>query len=150
VTLRERGQLRGCIGSLEPSQPLAETVRDRAILAAAHDSRFPSIRAQELPSLDIEVSVLSPLRRVASADDIDIAKHGVVVRSGGRSGVFLPQVAEETGWNRDELLSHLCRDKAALPADAWKQGAALYVFTVQAFTSPAPGASSDAGSSPGT
>jgi AmmeMemoRadiSam system protein B/AmmeMemoRadiSam system protein A len=150
VTLREGGQLRGCIGSLEPSQPLAETVRDRAIMAAAQDPRFSPVRAQELPTLDVEISVLSPLRRVASADDIDIPKHGVVVRSGGRSGVFLPQVAEETGWSRDELLSHLCRDKAGLPADAWKQGAALYVFTVQAFTSPAPGASSHARSSPGT
>jgi len=150
VTLKEGGQLRGCIGSLEPSQPLAESVRDRAIMAVAHDSRFAPVRAEELPNLDIEISVLSPLRRVASADDIDISKHGVVVRSSGRSGVFLPQVAAETGWSRDELLSHLCQDKAGLSADAWKQGAALYVFTVQAFTSPAPRASSHAGSSPET
>jgi AmmeMemoRadiSam system protein B/AmmeMemoRadiSam system protein A len=150
VTLKAGGQLRGCIGSLEPSLPLAETVRDRAIMAAAHDARFPPVRAQDLPDLDLEISVLSPLRRVASADDIDISKHGVVVRSSGRSGVFLPQVAAETGWSRDELLSHLCQDKAGLSADAWKQGAALYVFTVQAFTSPAPGASSHAGSSPET
>jgi AMMECR1 domain-containing protein len=85
-----------------------------------------------------------------SLGEIDISQHGVVVRSGGRSGVFLPQVAEETGRSRDELLSHLCRDKAGLPADPWKHGAALYVFTIQAFTSPAPGASSHAGSSPGT
>ncbi|HUU53606.1 MAG TPA: AMMECR1 domain-containing protein, partial [Armatimonadota bacterium] len=68
----------------------------------------------------------------------------------GRSGVFLPQVAEETGWSRDELLSHLCREKAGLSADAWKRGAALYVFTVQAFSSPAPGAHSHVGNSPGT
>ena len=145
VTLRKEGQLRGCIGSLQPSQPLAETVRDRAIMAASRDFRFPPVKAEELPHLEIEISVLSPLRPVASADDIDISKHGVVVIQGSRSGVYLPQVAHETGWSRDVLLSHLCRDKARLPADAWKQGAALYVFTVQAFSSPAPGVKTDAG-----
>jgi len=150
VTLKGGGQLRGCIGSLEPSQPLAETVRDRAIMAATRDPRFPPVRAQELPDLDLEISVLSPMRRVTTPDEIDISKHGVVVRSNGRSGVFLPQVAEETGWSRDELLSHLCREKAGLSADAWKRGAALYVFTVQAFSSPAPGAHSHVGNSPGT
>ena len=143
VTLRENGQLRGCIGSLEPDQPLANCVRDRAIMAATSDPRFPSVRARELPALELEISVLSPLRRVAGADDIDISKHGVVVSSGGRRGVFLPQVAKETGWNREELLSHLCQEKAGLPRDAWKNGAALYVFTVQAFTSPAPAEKGD-------
>ncbi len=145
VTLRKDGELRGCIGSLEPSQPLAETVRDRAIMAASRDLRFSPVKADELPHLEIEISVLSPLRRVAGSDDIDISRHGVVVAQGSRRGVYLPQVAQETGWSRDVLLSHLCRDKAGLPADAWKQGAALYVFTVQAFSSPAPGAKKDAG-----
>ncbi len=143
VTLRKEGQLRGCIGSLEPSQPLAETVRDRAIVAASRDVRFRPVKAEELPHLEIEVSVLSPLRRVESADDIDISRHGVVVVHGSRRGVYLPQVAQETGWGRDELLSHLCREKAGLPADAWQKGAALYVFTVQSFSSPAPGTETD-------
>jgi AmmeMemoRadiSam system protein A/AmmeMemoRadiSam system protein B len=138
VTLRKGGELRGCMGALTPDAPLIETVRDRAIDAAARDPRFPPVQADELPDLEIEISVLSPLRRVASADEIDISKHGVVVTSGAQSGVFLPQVAQETGWSRDVLLSHLCQDKAGLPADAWRRGAALYVFTVQAFTSPAP------------
>ncbi len=139
VTLREEGVLRGCIGSLEPESPLIQTVRDRAISAAVEDPRFPAVSARELPSLEIEISVLSPLRRVASYEEVDITKHGIVVESGGRRGVFLPQVAQETGWNRDALLSHLCQDKAGLAADAWKRGATLYVFTVQAFSSPAPG-----------
>ncbi len=139
VTLREEGQLRGCIGILEARMPLIETVSDRAILAATGDPRFPPVRAEELARLEVEISVLSPLRKVSSADEIDISKHGVVVESGGRAGVFLPQVAEETGWSREVLLSHLCRDKAGLPSDAWKQGADLFVFTVQAFSSPAPG-----------
>lgn len=145
VTLRKDGELRGCIGSLEPSHPLAEMVRDRAIMSASRDLRFTAVKAEELPHLEIEISVLSPLRRVASADDIDISRHGVVVAQGSRSGVYLPQVAHETGWSRDVLLSHLCRDKARLPADAWKHGAALYVFTVQAFSSAAPGVKTDAG-----
>jgi len=138
VTLRERGQLRGCIGSLEPDAPLHQTVRDKAIAAATQDPRFRAVTAAELPELEIEVSVLSPLRRVASADEVHLPQHGVVVAADGRRGVFLPQVATETGWSRNEFLDHLCADKAGLPADAWRHGAALYVFTVQAFSSPAP------------
>jgi len=138
VTLTSGGRLRGCIGSLEPSAPLIETVRNRAIQAATQDSRFPPVQVAELPELEIEISVLSPLRLVGSAEEIDIQRHGLVVESGGRRGVFLPQVAQETGWSRDVLLSRLCQDKAGLPADAWRRGARLYVFTVQSFSSPAP------------
>ncbi len=139
VTLKKEGELRGCIGSLAPDAPLVETVKNRAIDAASRDPRFAPVRAEELPELEIEISLLSPVRRVNGADEIDIGKHGVIVASGARRGVFLPQVAKETGWSREVLLSHLCRDKAGLPADAWKKGAALYVFTVQEFSSPAPG-----------
>lgn len=139
VTLTKNGMLRGCIGSLEPDKSLVETVRTRAIDASVRDRRFEPVRPEELPELEIEVSVLSPVRRVESADEIDITRHGVIVERGTRRGVFLPQVAKETGWSREELLSHLCREKAGLPADAWRKGAALYVFTVQAFSSPAPG-----------
>jgi len=139
VTLTKNGMLRGCIGSLEPDKPLVETVRTRAIDASVRDRRFPPVGPGELAELEIEISVLSPVRRVESADEIDITRHGVIVERGTRRGVFLPQVAGETGWSREELLSHLCREKAGLPADAWRKGAALYVFTVQAFSSPAPG-----------
>ena len=145
VTLRKGGELRGCIGSLEPTQRLADDVRDRAIMAAARDPRFPPVRSDELAELEVEVSVLSPLRRVASAEEVDIYKHGVMVASGTRRGVYLPQVARETGWSRETLLTHLCQEKAGLPGDAWKNGAELYVFTVQAFSSPAPGAARNVG-----
>lgn len=139
VTLRIGGMLRGCIGSLEAKTPLIETVRDRAISAAVEDPRFPPVSLDELPDLEIEVSVLSPLRRAADWREVELGKHGVIVEQEGRRGVFLPQVAEETGWDLETFLSHLCRDKAGLPADAWKRGATLYLFTVQAFSSPAPG-----------
>jgi len=139
VTLRKKGALRGCIGSLEPDAPLWRTVQDKAIAAAAYDPRFRPVARGELPELEVEISVLSPLRKVKSAEEIQLGKHGVVVSSEGRRGVFLPQVAEETGWSRDEFLSELCSQKAGLSPDAWKHGADLYVFTVQAFSSPAPG-----------
>ncbi len=138
VTLKKAGALRGCIGSLEPTLPLWSEVRDKAISAATRDPRFRPVTPEELADLEIEISVLSPLRRVKSADEIELRKHGVVVAADGRRGVFLPQVAEETGWSRDEFLSHLCSEKAGLPPDAWRRGADLYVFTVQSFSSPAP------------
>lgn len=83
------------------------------------------------------MSVLSPLRRVSRPEEVDIARHGVVVEQGARRGVYLPQVARETGWSREELLTRLCCEKAGLPADAWRCGAILYVFTVEAFSGPA-------------
>jgi AmmeMemoRadiSam system protein A len=138
VTLKRRGALRGCIGSLTPEAPLWETVREMAISAASRDRRFPPVAPAELGEIEIEISVLSPLRKVASPDEIEIPGHGVVVSANGRHGVYLPQVAQETGWSRDELLGHLCRDKARLPTEAWKHGAKLSVFTVQSFSSPAP------------
>jgi len=133
VTVKEQGRLRGCIGTTEARGPLCAAVRDMAIAAAVHDPRFRPVTREELPRVTIEVSVLSPLRRVSGAAEVDIAKHGVVVEYNGRSGVFLPQVARETGWSRETLLSELCEQKAGLPRDAWKHGAALYVFTVQEF-----------------
>lgn len=145
VTLRKNGSLRGCIGSLEATKALAEDVRERAVMAAVADPRFSPVRPNELADLEIEMSVLLPLIRVATTEEIDISKHGVTVVSGVRRGMFLPQVARETGWSRDELLTRLCQEKAGLLADAWRNGAELYIFTVQAFSSPAPGALGNAG-----
>jgi hypothetical protein len=133
VTLKERGELRGCIGTTEARGPLCAAVRDMAIAAAFRDPRFRPVTREELPRVTIEVSVLSPLRRVSGPAEVDIKKHGVVVEYNGRSGVFLPQVGRETGWSREVLLSELCEQKAGLPRDAWQHGAALYVFTVQEF-----------------
>jgi AmmeMemoRadiSam system protein A len=134
VTLHKHGQLRGCIGTLEPREPLAAAVRSAAISAATQDPRFPPVTAAEIPELEIEISVLSPLRRVESADEIEVGKHGVVVAAGMRRGVFLPQVPIEQGWDRETMLNYLCLHKAGLPADAWRRGAELWVFTTQVFS----------------
>lgn len=133
VTLRKHGRLRGCIGTLEAVAPLGEAVVDSAISAATRDPRFPPVTSDELDELDIHVSVLSPLKKVDGPDEIQLGKHGIVVRQGFRSGVFLPEVAPEQGWDLPTTLSILCTEKAGLPPDAWKRGAELYVFTTQSF-----------------
>ncbi len=135
VTLKEKGQLRGCIGNIVGREPLYLTVRDMAIEAAVSDPRFARVETQELENIEIEVSVLSPLERVDSADKIQLGKHGVLIRKGLDSGVFLPQVAQETGWSKDEFLSNLCAHKAGLNADAWKDKTSeIYIFTAEVFS----------------
>ncbi|MFH0762377.1 MAG: AmmeMemoRadiSam system protein B [Candidatus Omnitrophota bacterium] len=135
VTLHKDGELRGCIGNLIVRGPLYLAVRDMAVEAAVGDPRFPPVEARELPDIEIEISVLSPLERVDSAEKIELGRHGVVIKRGGRSGVFLPQVAEETGWTKEEFLSNLCTHKAGLAADAWKdKDTEIYVFTAEVFS----------------
>jgi AmmeMemoRadiSam system protein B/AmmeMemoRadiSam system protein A len=135
VTIHNQGRLRGCIGNIIAQQPLYLTVRDMAI-EATRDSRFVSdpLVKDELTAIDIEISVLSEPVLVKNADEIKMGVHGVIVRKGPRSGVFLPQVADETGWSRDEFLSNLCAHKAGLSPDAWKdKETELYSFTAQVF-----------------
>lgn len=135
VTLTQNGQLRGCIGNLIGRQPLYLTIRDMAIEAATDDPRFQSLTQSELKDVRIEVSVLSPLERVNSVDKIELGKHGVLVRKGMHSGVFLPQVATETGWSKEEFLNNLCSQKAGLPAHAWQdKNVELYIFSAQVFS----------------
>jgi len=135
VTLNEHEQLRGCIGNLVGSQPLYLTVRDMAVEAAVGDPRFSPVNREEFKNIEIEISVLSPMKRVNSPDEIQLGKHGVLVRRGANSGVFLPQVATETGWNKEEFLSNLCAHKAGLPASAWKdKSTELYIFTAEVFS----------------
>jgi MEMO1 family protein len=135
VTLHEAGQLRGCIGNMVGTQPLYLTVRDMAIEAATGDPRFSPVKFSELKNIEIEISVLSPLEKVDSADSIVLGKHGVIVRRGFNSGVFLPQVATETGWTKEEFLSHLCSQKAGLSPNAWKEKSTeIYVFTAEVFS----------------
>ncbi|MDD5465457.1 MAG: AmmeMemoRadiSam system protein B [Candidatus Omnitrophica bacterium] len=135
VTLTEHGGLRGCIGNLTANQPLYLTVRDMAIAAAADDPRFSPVGLTEVKNIKLEISVLSPLERVVSAENIELGKHGVLVRKGAQSGVFLPQVATETGWNKEEFLNNLCSQKAGLPPGAWKdKNTELYVFTAEVFS----------------
>jgi len=133
VTLHDGPMLRGCIGDLEGRKPLYLNVRDHAILSATQDYRFDPVRPAEVDELCIELSVLSPMRRVGDPCEIIAGKHGVLVREGRCAGVYLPQVATEQGWNREQMLTHLCQYKAGLPPDAWKHGAELYCFTAQVF-----------------
>ncbi len=135
VTLRQNGELRGCIGNLVGRDPLFLTIRDMAVEGATGDPRFASVSLPELKNIEIEISVLSPMERIKSADEIILGKHGVLVKQGFQSGVFLPQVATETGWSKEEFLSHLCSQKAGLAAQAWKDKATeLYIFTAEIFS----------------
>jgi AmmeMemoRadiSam system protein B/AmmeMemoRadiSam system protein A len=134
VTITKHGALRGCIGNIIGQESLYETVRDMAVAAASQDPRFTPLTAAELNGIDVEISVLSKPRRVKDASEIQLGKHGVIVSANGHQGVFLPQVADETGWSKEEFLSQLCSQKAGLPPDAWKDpDTALYVFTADVF-----------------
>lgn len=134
VTLHERGELRGCIGNMTGCGPLYETIAQMAIEAATGDPRFSRLSPEELGKIDIEISILSSLKKVSSYEDVNIPGHGVLIRNGFRSGVYLPQVATETGWTRTECLTSLCVHKAGLPSDAWKDPVTdIYVFTAEVF-----------------
>jgi AmmeMemoRadiSam system protein B/AmmeMemoRadiSam system protein A len=133
VTLTKRGQLRGCIGHVRAYKPLERTVMEMAVQAAFHDPRFPPVTEEELPDLTIEVSVMSPLSAVADVSEIEVGTHGLVVQDGGRSGLLLPQVATDYGWDRETFLEHTCA-KAGLPPDAWKaEGVTILSFTAEVF-----------------
>ncbi len=135
VTIHKQGRLRGCIGNILGRGPLYQTVRDMAIAAAAKDPRFDPVQTQELKDMDIEVSVLSKPRVIQNVDEIVLGKHGVIVSQGpGHQGVFLPQVATETGWSQEEFLNQLCAQKAGLAPDAWKNPKTkIEIFTAQVF-----------------
>jgi hypothetical protein len=134
VTLHEAGELRGCIGNMVGQGQLYQTIANMAIEAATGDPRFQKLSPGEIDKINIEISVLSPLQNVKNADDIKIPGHGVIVKSGFNSGVYLPQVATETGWSKEEFLTSLCAQKAGLRPDAWKDPATeLYTFTAEVF-----------------
>jgi AmmeMemoRadiSam system protein A len=133
VTLKVGGELRGCIGHITACQPLVEAVMDAAVSSAFDDPRFPALRPDEWPRVMIEISVLSPFELVTDLQSIVVGVHGIMVRSGNRSGLLLPQVATEQGWDREAFLSHGCR-KAGLPTDAWQlPQTRIEVFTAAIF-----------------
>jgi len=134
VTLHRHGQLRGCIGMIEALKPLYETVIEMAVESATGDPRFNPLQESELKEIEIEISALSPKKRVSSIDEIEMGKHGVIVRRGGRSGVFLPQVAIETGWSKEEFMRNLCAGKAGLHPEAYKdKNTEIYIFEAEVF-----------------
>ena len=132
VTIHKKGMLRGCIGYVEALKPLGETIAEMAIAASTQDPRFPQVNEKELKEIDIEISVLTPLRKIINTDEIEVGKHGILIKKGFHSGLLLPQVAREYGWNRETFLEHTCT-KAGLPKNAWKEDVNIYVFSAQVF-----------------
>jgi AmmeMemoRadiSam system protein B/AmmeMemoRadiSam system protein A len=141
VTIRKKGsgsqseRLRGCIGQVAPAYTLPESVVVSAAGAALQDPRFPPVKAEELPGLEVELTVLSTPRSIASWKEIALGRHGILLTKGGRRAVFLPEVPVQEGWTLEETLAHLSR-KAGLPSDAWREGADFQVFEGQVFNEP--------------
>jgi AmmeMemoRadiSam system protein A len=134
VTLHKEGKLRGCIGHIRAKQPLVNTIVEMAEAAAFHDPRFPPVSSKELGLLDYEISVLTPLQRIKEVDEIEVGKHGIYMKRGSCSGLLLPQVATEWGWDRTTFLEHTCT-KAGLPEDAWKdKKTEIYIFSADVFS----------------
>ncbi|MFH1615073.1 MAG: AmmeMemoRadiSam system protein A [Planctomycetota bacterium] len=136
VTLKSDDQLRGCIGRFTSDKPLLELVAEMAIASATEDPRFSAnrISADEFDSLDIEISVLSPLRRTEDPLSLRLGIDGIYIKRGYNSGCFLPQVATETGWSRQEFLSYCCLHKANMEPNAWKDPLTeVYFFTAEVF-----------------
>ncbi len=129
VCIRKGSDLRGCIGVIEPYAPLDETIKKMAVEAAFNDPRFCSLAEAELDEIDIEISVLTPMERISDPSAIEVGRHGLFIRRGNQSGLLLPQVPVEQGWDRTQFLEFTCR-KAGLPKGAWKEpGVELYAFS---------------------
>jgi hypothetical protein len=133
VTLRKNGDLRGCIGRFDASEPLYSVVQKMAVASSSEDYRFAPVSSQEVNQLEIEISVLTPMRRIASIDEFQLGKHGIYIKKGSRAGTFLPQVAQETGWTKEEFLGHCAQDKAGIGWKGWKD-AELYVYEALVFS----------------
>jgi AmmeMemoRadiSam system protein A len=132
VTIHHRGELRGCIGHIEPDQLLVRVVAQCAASACSADPRFLPVAASELPDLDVELSLLGPLEPIAGPGEIEVGRHGLLVARDGRRGLLLPQVATEWKWDALTFLAQTCR-KAGLPIDAWKRGAEVWRFEAEVF-----------------
>jgi hypothetical protein len=132
VTIKQNGALRGCIGNFVSDQPLYQLVQEMAVSAATRDPRFYPMKADDLAYFILDISVLSPLEKIASVEEIKVGKHGIYIVKGSYRGVLLPQVATEYKWNRDQFLQHTCI-KAGLPQDAWQGECDIYIFSAQVF-----------------
>jgi MEMO1 family protein len=129
VTLKKKGDLRGCIGRFDASEPLYKVIQAMAIASSTQDYRFNPVETVEIPELEIEISVLTPMRQIKSIDEFKLGKHGIYLKKGNRSGTFLPQVAAETGWTKEEFLGHCAQDKAGIGWNGWKESE---LFTYEA------------------
>ena len=133
VSLHKHGQLRGCIGYVHGFKPLAKAINDMAIAAAFRDPRFTTLKENELSDLDIEISVLTPMKQISDIKQIKVGKHGLMMIKGPYSGLLLPQVATQYNWDRQTFLSETCH-KAGLPVDAWKDDEIeIYIFSAEIF-----------------
>ena len=133
VTIHKRGQLRGCIGYIEGHGPLHKTIEEMAEAAAFRDPRFTPVKEKELPELEFEISVLTPLKRIKDVNEIQVGRHGIYIKKGWSSGLLLPQVATEYGWDLVAFLEHTCQ-KAGLPPHAWKEkDTEIYIFSADIF-----------------
>ncbi len=131
---KEKGELRGCIGRLEPTEPLMQTVSQMAVEAAFRDPRFSPLREEEWEEVSLEVSVLSDMRKIQDIREIVVGRDGLLIQQGAASGLLLPQVATENRWTRELFLAYTCR-KALLPEGAWKEaGTEIYTFTAEIFS----------------
>jgi AmmeMemoRadiSam system protein A len=133
VTLRKKKELRGCIGYIRGVSPLDQTVKEMAIQAAFHDPRFRPLEVKEWQDVDIEISVLTPMKRIKNLDEIEVGVHGLYMKRGPQSGLLLPQVATENKWDKKTFLEYTCY-KAGLPKDAYKsQDIEIYIFSADVF-----------------
>jgi len=134
VTLHEAGELRGCISYIEGVKPLIETVQEVAVKSALEDPRFTPVVQEELSNLEIEISVISPMRQIQNIDEIEVGKHGLLLELGNHRGLLLPQVAVEYGWDKETFLNQTSR-KAGLPTTAWKdRSVKIFIFTAEIFS----------------
>ncbi len=132
VTVKQKGELRGCIGNFVSDQPLYQLVQEMSVSAATRDPRFYPMKVDDLADFALDISVLSPLEKAETVEEIRVGTHGIYIVKGSYRGVLLPQVATEYGWNRDQFLQHTCI-KAGLPQDAWQGECDIYIFSAQVF-----------------
>jgi uncharacterized protein len=132
VTIKQKGALRGCIGNFTSDKPLHRLVQEMAASAATHDPRFYPMKEDDLTGFELEISVLSPLVKITSPEEVEVGVHGLYLEKNFSRGVLLPQVASEQGWDRETFLNKTAL-KAGLKQDDWKEGADIYVFTAQVF-----------------
>ena len=133
VTLKEDNALRGCIGRFTAEEPLYKVVQQMAIASSTQDNRFPPVNSKELNKISIEISVLSPMKKINSIDEITLGRDGIYIKKEYHSGTFLPQVATETGWSKEDFLGHCSKDKAGLDWYGWKD-AEIYIYQAVVFS----------------